>query len=281
MHDSLRRRWSAPAPVLALVVFGFLLSGCQITPHASDDGSSDLAALSNEIAELQRRITAREDVDAIVQLMNMYGYYMDHALYDEVLALLSDDVASCEIGGYGVFHGKEGCRRLWKDLIGKYYGGDRNRMVFGYLVKHYITKPVVTLGSDGTTAKGRFDYLGAGGRLATPGREGFQLGVYNIDFVKEDGIWKIGKFWLTFNTSGFLAADWPDHSGFRCPSPDVRPDAPTTWYHPFPETGIPPFHFAHPVTGQLVEPYVHPQRYWIGNWPGEFGGPCGKRETHE
>ncbi len=31
------------------------------------------------------------------------------------------------------------------------------------------------------------------------------------------------------------------------------------------------------VTGQMPPDVTGKQQYWIGNWPGEFGGPCGVR----
>src|SRR5690606_8599308 len=85
------------------------------------------------------------------------------------------------------------------------------------------------------------------------------------------------KFWLHFDTINFNHTDWAYNPGIRCPRPHQPPDAPATLNHPFPETMVVPFFYPNPVTGQAVPPAVGETRYWQGNWPGEWGGACGKR----
>jgi hypothetical protein len=91
-----------------------------------------------------------------------------------------------------------------------------------------------------------------------------------MNFVKEDGIWKIGKFWLHFDTSAFLAPDWSSNPPYRCVDKKELPDLPSTSYHPFPEVNRIPFQYPNPVTGEMIPGYTDPTHYWIGNWPGEF-----------
>jgi len=194
-----------------------------------------------------------------------------------VRAMLSPNIESCEISGYGVFNGLKGCNRLWGQVTGFQYGGDANRMNFGKLAKHYLLKDVITIAPDGKSAQGRFDYVSFGGTFGEPDRTRHQIGVYNFNFVKEDGIWKISKFWLVFDTINYNQRDWATNPAVRCPNPNVPPDAPSTFHHPFPETGVIPFHYPNPVSGAPIPQYVTDTRYWIGNWPGEFGKECGKR----
>jgi len=113
---------------------------------------------------------------------------MDNVLYDQVF---SQQIESCEISGYGVFLGHKGCIRMWTDLIGKPLGADQNQLAFGRLAKHYMLKDVITVAPDGKSAKGRFDYLSMGGAFGQAERTGSQIGIYNMSFVKEDGVWKI------------------------------------------------------------------------------------------
>ena len=58
---------------------------------------------------------------------------------------------------------------------------------------------------------------------------------------------------------------------YMWPDIDLPPDAPTTWYHPFPEAGVLQYHYPNPVTGEMPREVLDPTHYWKGNWPGEFG----------
>jgi hypothetical protein len=207
-----------------------------------------------------------------------YAYFADNVLYDEIRALFSPSIESCEISGYGVFKGLKGCNKVWGDVVGGVLGGKENKLVFGRLAKHYMMKDVITISPDGQRAEGRFDYVSFGGTFGNPDGTRHQIGVYQIGFMKEGGIWKIGKFKVTFDTINYNQKDWALKPGIRCPNPQHPPDEPTTFYHPFPETAVIPFHYPHPVTGKPIEGYVTDTRYWFGNWPGEFGKGCGRRE---
>lgn len=155
------------------------------------------------------------------------------------------------------------------------------QLAFGRLAKHYMIKDVITVAPDGMSAKGRFDYLSMGGAFDDDERTGNQIGIYNLSFLKEDGVWKLSKFWVAFDTINYNHRDWATNPAMCCPNPSVPPDAPGTVYHPFPETGVIPFHYPNPVTGQPIQQPVTDTRYWIGNWPGEFGKECGKRASSE
>jgi hypothetical protein len=239
--------------------------------------ATELEQLRRELRTVSHRLGVLEDVQAIQTLAYTYAYLVDNALYDEALTLFSDRIVSCEIGGYGVFTGKAGCERLWKGLMGGYYGGASNMMAFGELHQHYMVKPIITVATDRLTAVGQFDYFSFGGRFRQPESAGHQIGMYTLDFGKEDGIWKIIRFWVTFKTTGFGRPGWASRPPFRCASTEYPPDQPTTFYHPFPETAVIPLRHLNPVTGKPIPAYVNPQRYWFGYWPGEFGRGCGPR----
>ena len=242
------------------------------------DTDDRIAALEQRLAVLEHRITLQEDVEQVRRVAFSYAYYMDNVLYDQVIAMFSKNIESCEISGYGVYKGFKGCRRMWTELIGAPLGRDEGHLAFGRIAKHYMLKDVITVAADGLTAQGRFDYMSAGGAFEHPERTGSQIGIYNLSFVKEEGVWKISKFWLVFDTINYNQRDWANNPGIRCPSKTVPPDAPSTLHHPFPETAVVPFYYPNPVTGDPVQTPITETHYWIGNWPGEFGGPCGKRE---
>lgn len=253
--------WTIAIGLLALV-------GCS--------GSNE--ALEREIAQLKARIQQQEDIEAVRRVAFSYGYYMDNALMDQVIALLADETEYCEIAGYGLYRGLSGCTTIWRDIIGPALQNEDGRLKFGRLIKHYLVKDIITIAPDGRRAEGRFDYIGYSGVFEAPQRNTQQLGVYRMGFVKEDGVWKIGRFNLSFDTSDWNDRQWEATTRLRCPrSHAPSPDAPFLLHHPFPEHATVPFAQPHPVTQENIPDYVNPTRYWQGNWPGEFGGPCGMR----
>ena len=70
-----------------------------------------LMELTQRIEQLEHRAGVLEDVHAIRRLQHAYGYYLDKCLYDEVVALFSDDGEVRFMGG--VFRGKAGLKRLY------------------------------------------------------------------------------------------------------------------------------------------------------------------------
>lgn len=232
--------------------------------------------LQGKVEALEKQVGIQEDIEAIRILMYSYAYYMDRALFDQVFDLFSENMESCEAGGRGVYKGKTGCIELWEKIWGVYGGAD-NKLRYGQMVEHFVTKLVITVSPDRTTAKSRGHYLGLGGVLERPEYSGGQTGIYQLDYVKEDGVWKIQKFYLPFTTTGYNFTTWASEPGYSgCQSEEYPPDEPTTNYHPFPEVYVVPFHYPNPVSGKEVAQngYTDPQHYWIGNWPGQEG-QCG------
>lgn len=235
-----------------------------------------LRELQEKVETLQNRVGIQEDTEAIRLLMYSYAYYMDRALFDQVFDLFSENMESCEAGGRGVYKGKQRCIELWQKIWGV-YGGAENKLGYGQMVEHFVTKLVITVAPDRMTAQSRAHYFGIGGVLNQPEYSGGQTGIYQLDYVKEDGVWKIKKFYLPFTTTGYNFTSWASDPGYSgCQSEEVPPDEPTTHYHPFPEVYVVPFHYPNPGSGKEVAEngYTDPQHYWIGNWPGQEG-QCG------
>lgn len=250
------------------IICSVLLCACEGSP----------SELHDRVEQLEERLQNQEDIEAIRRVTYSYGYFMDNALIQEVVDLFSTDMEYCEISGYGLYKGRKGCEIIWRDIIGPGLQNSEGQRRFGVLVKHYLLKDVITVSENGDTAQGRFDYIGFSGAFKVPDRALNQLGVYRIGFVKEDGLWKINRFSLSFDTSDFNDNNWTTKPGIRCPRDGVpAPDGGHLFYHPFPETGVIPFHYSHPVTGEPLPENVNPLRYWQGNGEGEFETECGKR----
>jgi len=234
--------------------------------------------MANELRELRARVQQQEDIEVVRRLAFSYGYYMDNALIDQVIALFADEMEYCEIAGYGLYRGREGCLKIWRDILGPGLQNEDGRLKFGRLIKHYLVKDIITIAPEGTRAEGRFDYIGFSGSFGPSQRNTQQLGVYRIGFSKERDVWKIDRFNLSFDTSDWNDRGWEATTSIRCPRANApTPDAPFMVHHPFPEHATVPFAEPHPVTQHRIPDYVNPTRHWQGNWPGEFGGPCGVR----
>ena len=108
----------------------------------------------------------------------------------------------------------------------------------------------VNVGPAADTAQGRWQCVMF---IATPVNNELRAvighGVYEVSYVKEEGIWKFGKmhFYLTFRTP--LDEGWVKNPVVISMARQNH-DLPTTVYKPYPENYIVPFHYRHPVTGK-------------------------------
>ena len=79
-------------------------------------------------------------------------------------------------------------------------------------------------------------------------------GVYENEYVKENGVWKISKLHWFANfvvpyEGGWLNAD-PKAIDAYAMGRGVTPDRPSSVsYAPYPGVFVPPFHYLNPVTG--------------------------------
>lgn len=205
------------------------------------------------LEELQARIQRLDDIKQIEQLQKIYGYFLDYGEWQKIVDLFADEGASVEEADRGVYLGKEGVRRYYIDLLGD--GGAPRRP--GILSILFQLQGVVTVEPDGKTARGRWYGMGMEAKPIASLHDGelrqtWINGVYENEYVKEDGKWKIKKlhFNLTFRTpyeDGWLKVPVVGQHG---PDKSVPPDAPTTVYEPYPSGYRVPVHFKHPVTGK-------------------------------
>jgi hypothetical protein len=216
------------------------------------DSGTPAAALT----ELERRITRLEDLLAIENLQHSYGYFVDQALWRETAELFAQQ-GTLEIGGRGVFVGPERIHTYLQFL------GPEGPMR-GRLINHVQLQPVITLDADGRHARARVRFMAQGGD-ARPREElsansagvpfeatsYFGLGTYENAYVKEGGVWKIARLHSFFRMYTFDQQGWGQKAlpltRLEERLPPDRP--PTLAYSIYPDTYIPPPHYAHPVTG--------------------------------
>lgn len=206
------------------------------------------------LQDLEKRIQRLDDIKQIERLQRIYGYYRDYEEWEKIVDMFSDSAESVEVADHGVYKGKAGIRRYYIDLI---KGGKDAKPRPGVMSIALQMQGVITVDSDGKTAKGRWYGFLMEARPTIALHEGelrqtWGHGIYENEYVKEDGVWKFKKlhFFLNFRTpyeDGWLKTPVVGQNG---PSLEVPPDAPSTTWRPYPSGVHFPVHFKHPVTGK-------------------------------
>jgi hypothetical protein len=194
------------------------------------------------VGQLLQRAERALDLKEIERLQRIYGYYIDHSDWDNVVDLLTDD-ATAEYALAGVYVGKPSIKAL---LYGVGYG--KRGLRPQQLREHTQLQPVITLSADGKTARGRWRAVVLLGQFEQYGR--WQIGPYENEYRKEGGKWKISRLhWYETFTVPFKGG-WKGKmtvtnvADRRLPPPD-RPSSFT--YDVWPAVYLPPYGFMHPV----------------------------------
>jgi hypothetical protein len=219
---------------------GAVLARTGAAQSGGEEQSFDaLAARLGTLERRAERLTAETDV---LNLQNAYGYYVDRKLWDDVADLFAED-GTMEVGASGVYVGKESIRRGLEQ-----FGPAGLRE--GEINDYVFMQPIVTVATDGESAKARGVYLGMTGRVGA-GAE-WREGLYENGYVRDNGVWKIAALHVYPRLVTDYDKGWArDAQPLEPPSPAYPPDRPpTSAYESYPKFVIPPFHFRHPVTGR-------------------------------
>jgi len=217
-------------------------------PH---DGGSENGTVGRERrVVLQRRLGQLEteadliaDVRAVERLQRAYGYYIDQGMWNQAADLFAPR-GTIEIGLDGVYVGQKRIRQYLFAL-----GNGREGLKRGQLNEHLILQPVIHIAEDGRTAKGRWRALILAGQLGESAFWG--EGVYENEYIKQNGIWKIRKlhWYQTFMVP--YEGGWTkntDSTGGIYVSKRLPPDRPPSErYEVWPGVYTPPFHYKNPV----------------------------------
>jgi hypothetical protein len=215
----------------------------------AQDAAARVAALRERLANVETRTARVDDVHEIENLQGSYGYYTDKMLWDEVVDLFADG-ATLEIGPSGVYVGKDSIRRYLDSL-----SGGKQGPLEGVLFDHFQLQPIVTVAPDGQTAKGRWRLFLMTGVSGSGSGGNWGEGVYENEYVKQDGLWKLSKlhWYATFVApyeGGWLDTG-PNAVEAYALGKGVEPDRPPTErYESYPGVYVPPFHYKNPVSGQ-------------------------------
>lgn len=208
------------------------------------------------LAAYAERVERLEDVDQIENLQAYFGYFFDKGLWDEAADTFAAD-SSFEYGQRGVYIGKDRIRRALL-LFGP------EGLANGYLNNHMMLQPIITVAPDGRTATGRWQGMV---QLAEPSANGvWGVGIYENEYVKERGVWKIAKLHFYVTALGEYDAGFMRGAQMmEGPSALFPPDKPPSEvYRSFPAAYIPPFSFDHPVTGRPLDDLPQPPDDVVG-----------------
>ncbi len=198
--------------------------------------------LEQRVDELDKRITVLEDMHAIERLQRTYGYFVDKSQWTQLADLFAED-ATLEIGGKGLFLGKKRVLEYMQVAFGP-DGAKENS-----LANHMQFQTIPDISADGTRG-----WMRARAYVMSVG--GWGLPLYENEYRKENGVWKIsrltGPFTMYTSWEGWaknaLNNTWPDKFD---PPPDLPP---STIYLTYPAYYIVPFHYPNPVSGNVFRP---------------------------
>lgn len=186
---------------------------------AGSDEAARISALETRLARLEARLAAAEQAAQRArdrnEIENLFAHYMylHNAFQDEQIKSLwarrGTPGMSAQYSNLGVY--------TRYDSIMAYHSGRPSPV--GKLIFHYITTPMIEVAADGKTAKGMWIAAGVESGLMTPeiaakapaflfetgersgnevhGKKVWTHWVqmkYPVDFIKQDGVWKIWHF---------------------------------------------------------------------------------------
>jgi len=220
-----------------------LLSAAALLALASPALAQETADVHAALDELDARITRLEDMNDIERVQRTYGYLVDKGQWTHLSELFTDD-ATLEIGGKGIFLGKDRVLEYMQTAFGP------DGANIGMITNHMQFQPIVNIAPDRRTGWIR-------SRAWVMASSGWGLPLYEDEFEKgEDGVWRMsrltGPFTMYTNWQGWgenaLNNTWPDKFD---PPPDLPP---STVYLTYPAYYIIPFHYPNPVTGEAFAP---------------------------
>jgi hypothetical protein len=212
-----------------------------VSPNNQDDA---LRLMQNLLA----RVEYLEDQLEIQQLQSRYIHYLFKQRFDRIVdecfAQKLPDV-SVEFSDSGVYRGLDSVRALYRSF-------EVTKKIPGFFILHMTVNPVIEIAKDGLSARSHWLSPGAAG---TDSSASWIWGPFYVDYVKEDGSWKIAHsnlvpvFRNRYETSWAQALDHGTVRGVLA----AQPDEPPTLYKPYNQAKKQPDIFAnHPALPQPV-----------------------------
>jgi len=220
--------------------------GLSVPQAALDALARDATARPSEeswYGELSRRNAVLSDEADVQNLQHAYGYYLDRKMWDDVADLFAAD-GYLENANQGAYIGRDHIRKALEALHGP------TPLRRGELFDHIMLGTVVTIAADGTHAAARTTQLGQLGQVGEFAN--WEIGIYENQFVKQDGKWKIAAVRYFPRLSTDYDLGWQkDAKPAPGPSTQFAPDRKSTArFASYPALQSVGIHFVNPVTGK-------------------------------
>ncbi len=226
-----------------------LLSGTQAMAAApapaavapAPDLTLRLARAADRIASINAEANRIDDYNQLRNLQQIYGFYYDEALWDQVVDLFADD-ATLEVGANGVYTGRDSIRRYFMGLTGGKQG-----LVQGQLNNQIQLSPVITLAANGQSAQARWRVLIQDGVFNQQANWG--AGVYENDYIKQNGVWKIHRLQLHLRFYAPYEGGWTRTTAAlnaRYGKSTAKADRASGRYETWPTRQVAPMHYGKP-----------------------------------
>lgn len=179
------------------------------------------------------------DFQEIQNIMGRYAYITMAGAQEERVALFAKKAPGVRVyfGEQGYFEGPDAPQKAWGGMSASMAEGGKDSRI-GRMAIHAPICPVIEVAGDGKTAKGVWLGLGL---LAMKNKEtgeptgAWEWDKYGVDFIKEDGEWKIWHFHIYRLLHGWNVDEkWIDQ--FKKPEPflaGLKPDGPAIDDNPY------------------------------------------------
>jgi hypothetical protein len=206
------------------VMLALLLAACTEKASMPDPETTQL------IRDLNARVQRLEDTLEIQKVQSRYTHYLFTQDFDriveECMAKNAPDV-SVEFSDSGVYRGLESVRKLYSSF-------EEAKKIPGFFILHMTVNPYIEIAADGQSARAHWLSPGASGSNRSAS---WIWGPYYVDYVKEDGQWRI----LHSNLAPLFRNPYEDswakatHHGTVKGILSAQPDGPSTQYRPYNE----------------------------------------------
>ncbi len=212
-----------------------------------------IKTLEARIKDMEGQLRTVQDIEEIKKLQRAYGYYLEHWRVEDIIDLFSKSPEVNVKVHAGEFCGQESIRRFFRH--GQEEKAAKITHPPEFLHQVMQLSPIIDVAPDGKRAWGRWYGFGANAFPVSGGiAPGWMDGVYENEYIKEDGKWKILKlgWYMFFHAPYTLSWVDPKKRVDIQMEPDfssLKPDGPSedTFY---PSGYQAPYHYKNPVTGK-------------------------------
>lgn len=246
-------------PTLAVITGALACALCVVAP-----ASAKKQPEPDRRAAIDARIERLEAIKAVERLHSAYGYYQDRFFFAEVASLFSAQNPQVQWGNHQ-WDGAQAVTHFWTDYMRGAVGGGSDGPKAGKLFDMPQWQGVITLADDGKTAYARYRTLG---RLANYREVEYWIsGVYENEYVLEDGVWKIKTLKFCPTWSAHYTEGWKNRQA----------DTALEWL-PAPKGGV-----AKPVSAAGACPPAYPSGetlpfHFVPSDPHALAGAAGAKE---